>query len=202
MATTSASVAPDTVPRRLEVRVPSLTIEGHVLDDVSLAGWAFGPEPGTAPVVVVVGGITASPFPLGDGRGEAAGGSDPWWPALFAPDLIDVTRTTVLCPCWPGNGSTWRGLDDPTPPPGISVLGLADLLAAWLDGCGLTAPVTFVGASLGGMVGVAFASRYPDRCSTLVAISAGLRPDGWGTATRHLTGSESPSFLWPARAFR
>ena len=180
---TRASAA---LPRRLEVRRTSLTIEGHELADVSLAGWAYGPELGTAPVVVVVGGITASPFPLGDGRGEAAGGVDPWWPALFAPDLIDVTRTTVLCPCWPGNGSTWRGLDEPHPPPGISVLGLADLLAAWLEGVGVTTPVVFVGASLGGMVGVALASRYPDLCRTLVSISAGLRPDGWGTATRHL----------------
>ena len=70
--------------------------------------------------------------------------------------------------------------------PAISVLGLADLMAAWLDGCGCTTPVTFVGASLGGMVGVAFAVRYPERCGRLIAISAGLRPDGWGTATRHL----------------
>ena len=174
------------IPRRLEVACAAITIEGHALADVSLAGWAYGPDLGTAPVVVVVGGITASPFPLGDGRGEAAGGSDPWWPALFAPDLIDISRVTVLCPCWPGNGSTWRGLDGPASPPAISVLGLADLVAAWLDGCGCTTPVTFVGASLGGMVGVAFAVRHAERCATLVTISAGLRPDGWGTATRHL----------------
>ena len=66
------------------------------------------------------------------------------------------------------------------------MLGLADLVAAWLDGCGCTTPVTFVGASLGGMVGVAFAVRHPERCARLITISAGLRPDGWGTATRHL----------------
>ena len=183
--TFSGTAVPVLAPRRLEVTRTSITIEGHTLTDVSLAGWAYGPELGTAPVVIVVGGITASPFPLGDERGEAAGGSDPWWPALFAPDLIDLTRTTVLCPCWPGNGSTWHGLDDPGPP-ALSVLGLADLLAAWLEGCGCTTPVTFVGASLGGMVGVAFAVRHPERCGTLVTISAGLRPDGWGTATRHL----------------
>ena len=70
--------------------------------------------------------------------------------------------------------------------PRISVNGLADLLAAWLDGVGCKTPVTFIGASLGGMVGVALAVRHPDRCGKLIAISAGLRPDGWGTATRHL----------------
>ena len=47
-------------------------------------------------------------------------------------------------------------------------------------------PVTWVGASLGGMVGVVFAARHAERCAKLITISAGLRPDGWGTATRHL----------------
>jgi homoserine dehydrogenase len=174
------------VPRPLTVERETLFVENSRLHEVALGGWAFGQELGTAPVVVVVGGITASPFPLGDGQDEASGGREAWWPALFAPDLIDPARHTVLCPCWPGNGSTWQGFDGPGPPPAISVLGLSDLLAAWLEGCGCTEPVTFVGASLGGMVGVAFAVRYPDRCHSLITISAGLRPDGWGTATRHL----------------
>jgi len=105
--------------------------------------------------------------------------------ALHAPDLIDPAQATVLCPCWPGNGSTWRGFDDGVVPP-LSALGLADLIAAWLDGIGCAHPVSYVGASLGGLVGIAFAVRHAERCARLVAISAGLRPDGWGTATRHL----------------
>jgi homoserine dehydrogenase len=162
-----------------------MTIEGHALADVMLSGWAYGPDVGTAPVVIVIGGITASPFPLGDST-SADQGRDAWWPALFGTDLIDPMRHTILCPCWPGNGSTWRGFDDPSPPPAISVSGLADLVAAWLDGLGCRTPVTFIGASLGGMVGVDFAIRHANRCGKLITISAGLRPDGWGTATRHL----------------
>ena len=147
-------------PRPLRVHRASLRVEGQPLDDVVLGGWAYGPELGTAPVAVVVGGITASPFPFGDGRDPSQGGVEPWWPAMAGPGLIDPATTTVLCPCWPGNGSTWRGFDGPDPPPTISVLGLADLVATWLEGCGCTTPVTFVGASLGGMVGVAFAARH------------------------------------------
>lgn len=177
------SIAASVTPRRHLVTRDALSIEGHTLSDVSLAGWAYGPPIGDAPIAIVVGGITASPFPLGDGRtGDDA--AEAWWPALFTPDLLDITRTTVLCPCWPGNGSTWRGFDDAAP--ALSVLGLADLVAAWLDGLACTAPVTFVGASLGGMVAVAFATRHPERCQRVITISAGLRPDGWGTATRHL----------------
>jgi homoserine dehydrogenase len=156
-----------------------MVIEGHALEDVQLAGYALGPELGAGPVVVVVGGITASPFPFGGPDAEA------WWPSLNAPDLLDPTQQTILAPCWPGNGSTWRGFDEGALPP-LSALGLADLIAAWLDGIGCTQPVTFAGASLGGLVGVALAVRHPTRVAKLLTISAGLRPDGWGTATRHL----------------
>src|SRR4029079_9661328 len=45
------------------------------------------------------------------------------------------------------------------------------------------------GASLGGLVGIAFAVRHAARCARLVTISAGLRPDGWGAATRQLQRS-------------
>lgn len=173
-------------PRRLVIEHLTIPIEGRTLKDVQLGGWVYGPELGTAPVILIVGGITASPFPFGDGQAEGDDARAAWWPALCAPDLIDPAKHTVLCPSWPGNGSTWAGFDDPHSNETISVAGLADLVAAWLDGCGCTTPVTWVGASLGGMVGVLFAARHPDRCAKLITISAGLRPDGWGTATRHL----------------
>jgi homoserine O-acetyltransferase/O-succinyltransferase len=163
--------------RRLVVAREAMVVEGHELADIELAGYAIGPELGTAPIVVVVGGITASPFPFA--------GEDAWWPALAADDLIDPVRQTVLAPCWPGNGSTWRGFAEAPLPP-LSAAGLAELIAAWLDGIGVAAPISYVGASLGGMVGLALAARHPHRVARLVAISAALRPDGWGTAVRHL----------------
>src|SRR5215213_2507688 len=128
--------------RHVEVTREGMVVEGHGLEGVVLGGYVLGPDVGTAPAVVVIGGITASPFPFGD----AASGAEAWWPALQAPDLIDPARMTVLCPCWPGNGSTWRGFDDGAIP-ALSASGLADLIAAWLDGIGCTAPVTYVGAS-------------------------------------------------------
>lgn len=183
MATLAAT---DLRPRRLVIEHLTLTIEGRRLDDVQLGGWVYGPELGTAPAVLIVGGITASPFPFGDGEAEGEAPRAAWWPAMCAPDLIDPAQHTVLCPSWPGNGSSWKGFDDPNSQESISVAGLADVVAAWLDGIGCKVPVTWVGASLGGMVGVAFAARHPERCAKLITISAGLRPDGWGTATRHL----------------
>ncbi|TMQ16737.1 MAG: hypothetical protein E6J91_11090 [Deltaproteobacteria bacterium] len=162
-------------PRRYEVRREAMVVEGHALAGVELAGYLVGQPLGTAPVVIVVGGITASPFPFGD----PASGAEAWWPALQAPDLVDLSRATVLCPCWPGNGSTWRGFDDgdppersdgnvidtPAKPAPLSALGLADLVAAWLDGIGITTPVTSARAWAGWS-----ASR--SRCATPSAARA------------------------------
>ena len=67
MATLAAT---DLRPRRLVIEHLSLTIEGRALEDVALGGWVYGPELGTAPVILIVGGITASPFPFGDGQAE------------------------------------------------------------------------------------------------------------------------------------
>ena len=158
------------VARRLEVRRDAMMIEGHALHDVELAGYAIGAELGTAPVAVIVGGITASPFPFGSGaESDPSEPSDAWWPALA--ELIDLERTTVVTVCWPGNGSTWRDLD--TAAPSLSALGLADLVAAFLEGIAAPGAVTYLGASLGGLVGIALAVRHPDRVAKLVTISAG-----------------------------
>ena len=62
--------ATDLRPRRLVIEHPAIEIEGRTLEDVQLGGWVYGPELGTAPVMLIVGGITASPFPFGDGEAQ------------------------------------------------------------------------------------------------------------------------------------
>src|SRR3569623_996407 len=133
--------------RRLEVHREQMVIEGHALEDVTLVGTLLGQPVGTAPVVLVVGGITASPYPFGD----AGTGAEAWWPALAADDLIDPATQTVLAFCWPGNGSTWRAFESQAAP--LSALGLADLVAAWLSGIGCAAAAPYLGASFGGLAG-------------------------------------------------
>ncbi len=188
MSTAVRSEPAPAEPRLMRVERASVELSGHRLEKVTLAGYAYGRPLGEAPVFMLVGGITASPFPFGDGTPPRDGAQrEGWWPALRGEDRIDLDRHTVLCPAWPGNGSDWQGFADAaSPPPALSVLDLADLVALWLEGIGCTRPITFIGASLGGLVGMALAVRHPERVARLVSISAGLRPDGWGTATRHL----------------
>ena len=82
---------------------------------------------------VVIGGITASPFPMGDDQSPPNEPREAWWPALFAPDLINPMHATVLCPCWPGNGSTWQGFDEePSPAISVGACRLDRGLARWL----------------------------------------------------------------------
>ncbi len=187
MSTAVRTPAP-AAPTLASVERESIELSGHRLERVTLAGYRYGPPLGEAPVFMLVGGITASPFPFGDGVAREEGGQgDGWWPALCGAEVIDPARHTVLCPAWPGNGSDWAGFGDTSKaPPALSVLDLADLVALWLEGIGCKKPLTFVGASLGGLVGMALAARHPERVGRLVSISAGMRPDGWGTATRHL----------------
>lgn len=169
-------------PQVLEVAIPALHLAGRTLRGVVLRGYVSGAPLGSAPVIMPVGGITASPFPFGDGGDQA-----PWWPALLGDGLVDLERHTVVCIAWPGNGSTWEGLEDAgVELPALSAADLADLVALWLEGIGCAAPVLYIGASMGGLVGLALASRHPARVDRLVTISAGLRPDGWGTGVRHL----------------
>jgi len=75
----ASSAAP--LPRRFEVRRDAMVVEGHALADIELAGYLVGRPLGSAPVVVVVGGITASPFPFGD----AASSAEAWWPRSTRP---------------------------------------------------------------------------------------------------------------------
>jgi len=65
-ASASATNALVSSPCRYEVRRDAMVVEGHALVDLVLAGYVLGRPLGTAPVVIVVGGITASPFPFGD----------------------------------------------------------------------------------------------------------------------------------------
>lgn len=138
---------------------------GDVLDDEAVLMRLHGAPRG--PVVAVLGGISA---------GRRVAGEDGWWKALVRRDApLDLERFCVL-------GFDFAPLGDrrvrmaPDDQARLIELALAHLGVARLH--------AFVGASYGGMVGLALAERAPERVGRLCVISACSRPSALGLAWR------------------
>lgn len=95
---------------------------------------------------------------------------------VWDPQLPDLTsRFRVLLYDHPGHGRS------PLPPTGATLGDLADELVGLLDDLRLER-ASFCGSSLGGMVGMTFATRAPERLDRLVLACSGARmgsPAGW-----------------------
>ena len=128
--------------------------------------------PPGAPVVVALGGISASRHVAG------------WWGADVVGDgaFIDTSRFRILGLDYIDSGTGQDG----RPNWSVTTHDQADALAGALDEIGIDAIHTLVGASYGGMVALAFAERYPERVEQLVVISAPARPHPMSTALRSI----------------
>jgi homoserine O-acetyltransferase/O-succinyltransferase len=133
--------------------------------------------PRGAPVVVALGGISASRHVCAN----AADGRPGWWESIVGPSrAIDTSRHQVLSFDYLDGG---RGSDG-RPERVVTSHDQADALAAVLDEIGVARVQAIVGASYGGMVALAFAERYPQRVESLVVISAPDAPHPMSTAVR------------------
>lgn len=122
--------------------------------------------PHGAPVIVVLGGISAHRFPCS------------WWPGVVGDGcVIDPSIYRIV------------GIDFVSDPQGQRAPTTADqaiAVAAVLDALGVDWAFAFVGASYGGMVALAFAQHFPDRVGRIVAVSAAGEPHPASTAVREL----------------
>jgi homoserine O-acetyltransferase len=129
-------------------------------------------DPGNPPVVVL-GGISANAFPA-----VRPDGSPGWWWGLAGEgSAVDPAHYCII------------GMDfaaDESGKTAPSTLDQARVLAAALDAIGIDRPVTIVGASYGGMVGLALAEIEPERIARLVVIGAAEAPHPAATAAREL----------------
>jgi homoserine O-acetyltransferase len=156
---------------------------GGELREVRVAWRLDGPV--AAPLVVVLGGISGHRRVYGR-AGEPAG----WWQEIaggsggFPSDRLQVLSFDYLG----GSGETTGPMGAPDAGsvgfPSVDTSDQARLLALLLDHLGVASLSSFVGASYGGMVGLAFATLFPDRLRRLMVVSAADRTDPMSTAWR------------------
>lgn len=149
----------------VELTKPFVLESGDVIADTCLQVSRFGPL--DAPQVVVLGGISS---------GRRVGGEGGWWTDVVAPRAgVDLERYGVI-------GLDFAPLCDQRVR--ITPRDQARLLVLALDGLGVGGLHALIGASYGGMVGLAFAALAPDRLRRLCVISASHRPSAQALAWR------------------
>jgi homoserine O-acetyltransferase len=175
---------------------------GGELRDVQIAWRLAGAL--DAPVVCALGGISANR--------EVCLGDEPhkgWWSEVVGPGgALDTDEHRVLSfdylggsgdstgphaasigpasPAASDNGTAAAYASPQSAFPSISSYDQAEVLVRLLDHLGLGSLAAITGGSYGGMVGLAFAERYPERVSRLVAIGAPDRSHPLATAWRSI----------------
>lgn len=178
--TTADVLAPHAQVREGVLAVPGqLALHfGGTLENVSLAWRLTGPA--GAPVIVVMGGISASRRVWVPD--EPRGG---WWHEVVGPGrALDARRFRLLSFDYLGASADSTGPREGAPFPTVSAYDQAELLLRLINHLGISSLRAIVGASYGGMVALAFGERYPDRVARLLVISAADRAHPMASAWR------------------
>ncbi len=147
---------------------------GDALDDARIAFRLVGPE--DAPVVVVVGGISAH---------RQLDGAAGWWPEIVGAGLgIDTRKFRVLGIDYLGGPGASSAPQPGSGFPPLSSFDQADALRQIVLHLGLKSLHAIVGASYGGMVALCFAERHAALVGRIVVLSAADRSQVLSTAWR------------------
>jgi len=152
---------------------------GDLLRDPRVAFRMVGPV--DAPVIAVLGGISAHRYLVGPGG---------WWSDIVGPNLgVDTTRFRVLGIDYlggRGGSSTPDGetADGGPPFPPLSANDQADVLRHVVAHLGLKSLHAIVGASYGGMVALSYAVRHAASVDCIVVVSAADKAQVLSTAWR------------------
>jgi homoserine O-acetyltransferase len=151
---------------------PTLHAPPTLHDTAELRCEIVGPR--GAPVIAVLGGISAS-------KHVTSSVSDPsrgWWEDVVGPGRpIDTRQFQIIGIDYVTRGGTSAP---------VTTVDQAEALAAALDESGIQNLHAVIGASYGGMVALAFGARFPARARRLIVISAAHESDPIATALRHL----------------
>ncbi len=147
---------------------------GDTLPAARIAYRLVGPT--DAPVIAVMGGISAHRVLCGPGG---------WWPEFVGDGLgVDTTRFQVLGFDYLGGMGGSSTPDGTSAFPPLSSFDQADALRHVVRHLGLDSLHAVVGASYGGMVALSFAARHPLAVGRIVMLCAADRPQVLSTAWR------------------
>lgn len=160
---------------------------GGVLKGDTVYGRVYGPKntPHDTPIIVVLGGISATRF-VADSPFAKPG----WWSTLVRDGgPIDTAKFTVIGYDFAPNGHIGEQAEKQAPEPSrhqgaITTQDQAARLLALLQSQGIERVDAIIGSSYGGMTALAFAQNYPQAVNKLCIIGAGHRPYPIGVAWR------------------
>lgn len=161
------------IGRDIDVNLGTYTLErGCDLSEDVVRGRVYGNPDG--PVIVVLGGISATRFVCDGGRRDRG-----WWSRLVREGgAIDLNRFKVIGYDFaPNEGGT-------ACPETITTTDQAARIKALLDANGITKIAAMIGSSYGGMCALAFARDYPKSVENLCIIGAAHRPYPIGVGWR------------------
>ncbi|MCF7731664.1 MAG: homoserine O-acetyltransferase [Akkermansiaceae bacterium] len=167
--------------------------EGGILPDVTLAYETWGElNADRSNVVLVMHALSGSQHLAG--HNPAIPGVDDfwqpemhdgWWDTLIGPGkAIDTRRFFVICAnylggCYGSTGPTSINPESGNPWgsafPSVTAADQAEVFARLLDRLGIDQLQALVGPSVGGLVGLTFATRFPQRVRNVISIAAGFK---------------------------
>ena len=158
----------------LQLPAPWRLHHGDLLAEPRVAFRLVGPE--DAPVVAVVGGISAHRVLVAP-KG--------WWPEVVGAQRgVDTARFRVLGLDYIGGMGASSTPEGGSNFPPVSSFDQAEVLRHVVLHLGLKSLHAIVGASYGGMMALSFAARYPALVDRIVVVSAADRAQVLSTAWR------------------
>lgn len=162
----------------IEVALGTHTLErGCDIRDDIVRGRVYGNPDG--PIIVVLGGISATRFVSDGGRQTAKNAGRGWWSRLVREGgPVDLNKFQVIGYDFaPNNGGD-------ACPDTITTTDQARRIKALLDSQDITQISAMIGSSYGGMCALAFARDYPEAIQNLCVIGAAHRPYPIGVGWR------------------